>query len=217
MVSIKSKFKYAINSPRKTLARLVLGGKIWNELFYGHSCVSFKHAKSPTEILMTNGQGTTHEHYATFKILNHIYKIETILEIGVNTGESTIPFLESMINDNGFVTSIDIRPCSIAKQRVKELGYEKIWKFVQSDSLKVDWTDPIDHLYIDGLHTYDQVTSELKKYEPFVNKIITIHDLHLDEVRNAILDYIKDRKDLKYFEYYNCFGLGIILKSKKES
>lgn len=211
----KSKFKYAISSPRKAIARLVLGKKLWNESFHGHSCASFKHAKSPTEILMTNVDGTTHEHYATFKILNHIYKVKTIVEIGVNTGESTVPFIESIMNDNGFVTSIDIRPCNIAKQRIKELGYEKNWKFIQSDSLKVDWKKPIDHLYIDGLHTYDQVTGELKKYEPFVNKIITIHDLYLDEVRDAILDFIKDRQDLKYFEYYNCFGMGIILKSKK--
>ena len=208
--------KQAIHSPRKALARLILGKKFWEESVFDHTCIRFKYAKTATELLMIEKHVMTHEHYATFKILNHILKLNRILEIGVDTGDSSIALLESVIRKGGFVTSIDLRSCDIAQQRIKKLGYDKHWNFIQSDSLKVNWTEPIDHLYIDGLHTYEQVSKELKKFEPFVKKngIITIHDIALcDMVRNAILDYIKNRSDLEYFEYYNCFGLGVIFKS----
>lgn len=206
--------KKSINSPRRAFARLILGRKIWEESVFNHHCSSFKHAKTATEKLMTKRLGQTHEHYATFRILNYTLKLKNIVEIGVHVGDSTIPLLESVKETGGFVTSIDTLPCNLAKERITKLGYDKHWKFIQSDSLKVDWTEPIDHLFIDGLHEYDQVYQELEKFEPFLIKggVITLHDTYFDRVRNAILDYIKNRKDLKYFEYYNCFGLGVIYK-----
>jgi len=56
---------------------------MWEESVFNHHCGSIKHAKTPTEILMTKRLGQTHEHYATFKILNHVLKLNKILEIGV--------------------------------------------------------------------------------------------------------------------------------------
>jgi hypothetical protein len=78
----------------------------------------------------------------------------------------------------------------------------------------VDWNEGIDHLYIDGKHTYQQVFSELKKFEPFVRKggIITLHDFVEFDVRNAIYDFLKDRNDLKLYKYYNNNGLAVIFK-----
>lgn len=75
--------KKSILSPRRAFARIILGKKMWEESVFNHHCGSIKHAKTPTEILMTKRLGQTHEHYATFKILNHVLKLNKILEIGV--------------------------------------------------------------------------------------------------------------------------------------
>ena len=207
--------KPALKSPRKALARAILGKKLWNENVLDHSCISGFKPRSATEFLMTVRESATHEHIATFQILNMVLKLKKILEIGVFEGSTTIPFLESAIENDGFVTSIDIADCIEAKKRVVKLGYEDYWKFIQSDSLDVVWNDSIDHLYIDGLHTYEQLTKELEKYEPFVKNnmgIITIHDLVDKRVSDAVDDYIKNRKDLVYKRYFNCAGLAVIIK-----
>jgi len=203
-----------LKSPRKAIARLIMGEKLWSKSTLLHSCLHFDGDDSPTKFLMTQRDVTTHEHFATFHILNYILKLKKIVEIGVQHGNSSIALLESAIENDGFVTSIDIDECIEAKKRIKQLGYDTRWKFIQSDSLKVNWNEDIDHLFIDGLHTYDQLYKELEKFEPFVKKhgIITIHDIDNKILQNAISDYIQNKANLKYFEYYNCLGLGVIYK-----
>ena len=208
--------KPALKSPRKALARAIMGEKLWNENVFDHTCINRFKPKSASEFLMTVRVSATHEHIPTFQILNRILKLKKILEIGVFDGSTTIPFLESAIENDGFVTSIDIVDCIEAKRRVKELGYEDRWKFIQLDSLDVTWNESIDHLYIDGLHTYEHLTKELEKYEPFVKSntgIITIHDLMMKGVSDAVDDYIKGRTDLVYKRYFNGTGLAVIIKN----
>lgn len=219
-LTLKITFKESIllpslKSPRKAIARLIMGKKLWNENICFHSCLFFKDTDSPTKFLMTKREVTTHEHFATFRILNYVLRLKKIVEIGVQLGNSTIPLLESAIENDGFVTSIDIKPCIEAKQRIKQLGYNTRWKFIQSDSLKVNWNEQIDHLFIDGEHTYEQVFKELEKFEPFVREqgIITLHDIVSEPVQSAISDYIRDKNNLKYFQYYNSYGLGVIYKT----
>lgn len=86
----------------------------------------------------------------------------------------------------------------------------------QLDStLSIEWTDEIDHLFIDSDHSYNHVLLELEKFEPFVKVggFITLHDIsRLSEVLKAIKDYIKDRPHLRLYKYYNNNGLGVIRK-----
>jgi len=203
-----------IHSPRKAIARLIMGKKLWYENTLIHTCLMFKNTDSPTKSLMTKKEVSIHEHLATLCLLNYVLGLKRIVEIGTQLGNSTIALLESAFENDGFVTSIDIDECDEAKQKIKQLGYDSRWKLIQSDSLKIDWNEPIDHLFIDGNHTYEQVIKELTKFEPFVREhgIITLHDIVEERIQNAVFDYIKNKSNLKYFEYYNCNGLGVIYK-----
>lgn len=53
------------------------------------------------------------------------------------------------------VTSVDIDSCNEAKEKVRKLGLDPYWNFIQMDDLKLDWNDQIDHLFIDASHTYE--------------------------------------------------------------
>ena len=117
-------------------------------------------------------------------------------------------------------TETDVKIDQIVKsiiEDVKKLDLENYWSFIKSNDLTVEWTEPIDHLFIDALHTYDQVTNELKKYEPFVKPggWITFHDIiYCPPVLDAINEYIKNRNDLTFYKYFNCNGLGLLRKLK---
>jgi len=156
-----------------------------------------------------------HEHLATLFMLTAELKLKTIVELGTAQGESTIALLYAAKQIGGKVYSIDIDPCLEAKERIKALGLQEYWTFIQEDDLKVEWNKPIDHLFTDTSHTFNQTIRELEKYEPYVNYggIITLHDIvGYPEVLQAINSYIKDRTDLRLYKYFNNWGLGIIFK-----
>jgi len=156
-----------------------------------------------------------HEHLATLFMLTVELNLKTIVELGTGPGESTIALLYAAKQIGGKVNSIDTDPCLEAKEKIKALGLQEYWTFIQGDDLKVEWNKPIDHLFIDTSHTFNQTIRELEKYEPYVNYggIITIHDIvGYPEVLQAINSYIKDRTDLRLYKYFNNWGLGIIFK-----
>lgn len=159
-----------------------------------------------------------HEHLATLNMLTIELGLKTILELGTGTGESTVAFLEAAKQIGGRVYSIDIDPCLEAHATVKAHGLEKYWTFIQGNSLEVKWDRPIDHLFIDTVHTYEHAIGELKKYEHYVSRggLITLHDIVTwPGVTQAINVYLKTRTDLKQYRYFNNNGLAVIFKGKK--
>jgi predicted O-methyltransferase YrrM len=86
---------------------------------------------------------------------------------------------------------------------------------IQADDLKVEWDKPIDHLFMDTSHTYDQTIKELQKYEPYARRrgVIMMHDIvTFPKTLQALDDYINNRADLRIFKYFNNNGLAIIFK-----
>lgn len=156
-----------------------------------------------------------HEHLATLFMLTVELNLKTVVELDTRGGESTIALLCAAKQIEGKVYSIDIDPCLETKKRIKSLGLQKYWTFIQGDDLKVKWNNPIDHLFIDTTHTFDQTVRELEKYEPHVKYggIITLHDVvGFPKVLQAIKGYIKDRTDLRLYKYFNNWGLGVVFK-----
>jgi predicted O-methyltransferase YrrM len=155
------------------------------------------------------------EHLVTLRLLTEQMNLRRVLELGVRSGQSTIALLEACKAIGGHVTSVDIEDCPDARNVVSTEGYDDMWHFVISDDLSLNWETPIDHLFIDTSHAYEQTWCELVKYEPFVEPggVISLHDtISFPGVRRAVEEYIRGRRDLKWYNYAHNHGLGVIFK-----
>jgi predicted O-methyltransferase YrrM len=103
-----------------------------------------------------------------------------ILELGVRTGNTTLPFLCAARELGGMVHSVDLDATTF--QCPDDLRV--YWQFFQSDAIA--WLDQrsreaaqYDLIYIDDWHSYPHVRRELELIEPMVtpNTVILLHDL----------------------------------------
>jgi hypothetical protein len=145
-------------------------------------------------------------------------KVKHITEFGVRSGRSTVAWIYSKPQN---LICYDIK-------QSKNIELLKIWAknnninfvFTLSDVLKIT-IDITDLLFLDTLHTYNQLSNELKLHHNKVNKYIIIHDtvtygkIGMDKKSPALLQAIKDFKlqqpqwkQIAHFEYNN--GLTIL-------
>jgi predicted O-methyltransferase YrrM len=109
------------------------------------------------------------EHLRTLLALGR--EVERITEFGVRNGfGSTIAFLAAQPK---MLTSYDINPCENMDLLVE--ASETPWVFIQGSSLDVT-IEPTDLLFIDTLHTYEQLLTELTEHHDRVSKYIVLHD-----------------------------------------
>lgn len=223
------KLKIIKNDPKMSLVYLILGSSRFKKFNHKHSCLYFDLYETELEKLMIQ-PSSIHEHLNTLYMLTVEFNLKNILELGTQFGNSTIALLYAAKEINGTVTTIDVDPCIYARKKIHDLKLDSLCNFIQYDDTLIEWSAPIDHLFIDSNHSYEHVTKQLKKYEPFLRKggLITLHDIVMQEfdpngtptkktsttnsVMKAILDFINNRDDLKFYKYFNCNGLGIIRK-----
>lgn len=99
-------------------------------------------------------------------------RVDTIVEFGVRSGVSTIAFLAAQPRK---LTSYDIEDCpsldtmNIAKGKTE-------FTFVRGDTLEIPPVQDADLLFIDTLHTYDQLSKELERHADGVKHFIIMHD-----------------------------------------
>ena len=206
------KKKYSVLSPRNLIVRLLFP-------FEYHLIQSEQKEREikPTSNLEVHMIKPTdiHEHLTTLYMLTVEMKLKTILELGTRNGESTIALLTAAEKIGGKVYSIDVDRCLKAKDKIKSYDLQKYWTFTQGDDLKVKWKKPIDHLFIDTSHLFEHTLRELEKYEVYVKRggLITFHDtVTYPEVVPALKKYVKDRKDLNIYKYFNNSGLIVVFK-----
>lgn len=144
------------------------------------------------------------EHLPYLQGLCFRFEPELILELGVRDGGSTKAFLRAAEIIGAKVISIDIEDCS-------RVSNSPNWEFHCQNDLEFEIDKPIDLLFIDTSHTYEQTLAELRKFAP-QSKITVLHDTeHCPEVKQAILDYMAEVPDTYDFENRtNCNGLGIL-------
>ena len=103
-----------------------------------------------------------------------------ILELGVRTGNTTLPFLCAAQELGGMVHSVDLEATTF---RCPE-DLRVYWKFFQSDAIQ--WLAQrgregaqYDLVYIDDWHSYPHVRRELELIEPMItpSTVILLHDL----------------------------------------
>ena len=172
-----------------------------------------------------------------YKLDNYLFSIvkeiknPTILELGVQRGNSTKKFLDICNKNNGKLFSVDIDDCS-------KVSDDKNWKFFHSrddnfNFIKSQIPNKIDVLFIDTLHEADHVNKLIYAYYPLLKKdgYLFIDDIsHLPYIKNSsrenfyceinnketfnrILEIYKQNQD--NFDLEFCFissGLSIIKK-----
>jgi hypothetical protein len=99
---------------------------------------------------------------------------ETIVEMGVRTGVSTRAFL----NTDASLISIDIQKnATVEKLFALADASGKSCQYCIGDTLKIEIAET-DLLFIDTLHTYEQLTQELKLHGNKAKKYLIFHDTH---------------------------------------
>lgn len=100
---------------------------------------------------------------------------ESITEFGVRGGGSTRAFL----NTNAKLRSYDLEIIPpIEELFLSARHQDKDVQCITGNSLLVD-IEQTDLLFIDSLHTYDQLREELFKHHSKVNKFIIMHDVYI--------------------------------------
>ncbi len=167
-----------------------------------------------------------HEHLDT--LLEYAKKSESIVELGVRKIISSIPFALGLPKK---LTSVDIyMPSYFLHDNEQTLDYlRKLCKdlnidfqFILGNDLEIE-LEPVDFLFIDTNHTYDQLTKELKLHSNKVKKWIALHDttayadyLTVDGrleggLKFAINEFLQANSEWKIeAEYTNNNGLTIL-------
>lgn len=115
--------------------------------------------------LRKNRPSDINEHLET--LYKYGAKCKTIAELGTRNGNSTIALLNSNPDK---MTSYDLFKADF----IDNLSQPN-FHFIQQDSLKIE-LEQVDLLFIDTLHRYFQLFSELSLHAKKVNKYIIMHD-----------------------------------------
>jgi hypothetical protein len=160
-------------------------------------------------------------------LYEYAQKCNSVIEIGVNQVCSTWAFLHAAPVDG--VTSIDIdlqrsaymkrhdMESNIWLQWAYELAEKETVKFeaIESDSLKIKLPEH-DLLFIDSLHTYEQLSQELTLHGNKTQKYLILHDtLIYPELNQAIQEFMDVNKQFEVHEIYKSIPGLTILKNTK--
>ena len=121
--------------------------------------------------------GDINEHLPVLFILG--LQCQTIVEFGVREANSTIALMTALKMQSRHTTmfSYDQSPtyCNALDGSEHLTDTNTVWSYCQADTSKLESIPVCDLLFIDTLHTYDQVRAELKHSER-VKRWIVLHD-----------------------------------------
>jgi len=157
--------------------------------------------------------------------------VRNIVELGTRSGNSTCAFVIAASANDGKVVSVDngvgeeftkisvwdeLAGCAAFINAKLELS--DYWTLVINDDIEFakEYSEEIDLLFIDTLHSYQQTKKELEVWGDKVVEggFIVIHDtVSFPEQLKAIWEYIDEHPGSDYVEHKNCNGLGVIIKS----
>lgn len=170
-----------------------------------------------------------HEHMPILR--KYADRCDHVTEMGVRGIVSTYAFLMSKCRH---LVSIDIVNPSVHGSNIEEVysiskDIGKDFKFIQADTLKIE-IEPTDLLFIDTLHSYDQLKQELLLHANKARKFIIMHDTvtfgefghtiedpanryaHVRGLNFAIQEFLEaNENDWAYDKiYYNNNGLTVL-------
>lgn len=173
---------------------------------------TLEHSKHGTDI---------HQHLVTLHNLVTSIAAKTVLELGVNTGESTIALLEAVHATDGILISVDQQDLPQTRPMLEKYGLTGRWQFHLMDDIKfVKEVWPKDRqadiIFVDTSHQYAHTKQEIELYEPVLRPggIMIFHDTvsFSDGVQKPINEFLKTHRAWPYENKNNCNGLGILRK-----
>lgn len=160
------------------------------------------------------------EHMDTLRSLAQ--RCEHITEFGVRTGNSTIALLMGLEKSSGSLYSYDI---NLPRLVLPILPHNVVWQFTQADTGALSSIRQTELLFIDTLHTTNQVAAELQHAHK-VSRYIVFHDTVLfgDKgeqgqlgITHAIYSFLAGNPDWQVSAHYpNNNGL-LVLARKEQS
>jgi len=158
-----------------------------------------------------------HQHLVTLNFIVKELKLKEVLELGTQSGNSTVAIGYAVKDIGGHLTSIDLAECPMAITRMGDRHLNKIWTFYEkTDDLKHPWNKMVDCLFIDSQHTEVQMEGELKKYWPFLKKggYLIMHDVikYRGDAMGLAIEKFFNLDKILYYRWFNSCGLGVIKK-----
>ena len=166
-----------------------------------------------------NDNSDIRQHMPTLK--EYAEKCEVIIELGVRSIVSTWAFL---MGKPKVLISVDIcHPSEYIEYDKEGCNLELVYKlskkqktyfeFICNDSVTASLPN-CDLMFFDTLHTYEQLSSELKAHGSKVSKYMLFHDTetYKDELMPAISEFLDENNTWQlHKQYFNNNGM-IILK-----
>lgn len=153
--------------------------------------------------------GDTRSRWATY--VKYARECDSILELGVYTGFTTLAFLAG---EPKKLLSIDITD-EYVKPQLEELhqislAQDTDFEFRCANSLHI-YTEGYDLVFIDTVHTYDHTREELNRHGSRARKYIILHDVTSHEgVMAAACEFVVNNRHWQFFEHDN-HGDGLLV------
>jgi cephalosporin hydroxylase len=143
---------------------------------------------------------------------------QTVVELGIRSGNSTAAFMAAVQKTGGHLWSVDVATPSWP---LEFYGRDFATLIIGDDLAVADrLPDQIDVLFIDTSHHYEQTLAELNLYGPKATMIL-LHDTELEDpymrpptdplfpLRTAIDDWCA-KTGRQWTNRTGCYGLGVI-------
>ena len=146
------------------------------------------------------------EHMETLRRLSS--KCKHITELGVGEMVSSWAFLEGLRAEGGKLVSIDIKspteygvPLENIQEGCIKEGIEFVFRLESSLMIEIEETDM---LFIDTLHTYKQVSQELKLHADKAKKYIVFHDTESckEDLLRAVSEFLEVHPEWRETEHH---------------
>lgn len=127
---------------------------------------------------------------------------DSVVELGVRTGVSTRAFLPLNIRLRSYDIEMDARVSELFNVAT---ALQKDMQYIMGDSLSID-IEPADMMLVDTVHSYEQVSAELKRHANKIRKYIAFHDTYVfglgrENVLSAVIDFIMANPEWKLHHY----------------
>ena|SRR3990167_972452 len=153
------------------------------------------------------------EHLPTLK--KYACLCDTIIELGVRGMVSTWALLAGLPIAMASIDIVDPIEHKGNTDETKEIAMVEgiYWKFTKESSLNFKFKRT-ELLFIDTIHSYEQLSQELKLHAPRTVKYIIMHDTVIPEMKRAVDEFLTGNMDWKIKEIFtNNSGLTVLQRT----